>query len=440
MFLAALAGCGGKSADGGSNSGAAAVGANASGSAAPSDDSGSKYTEPVTLTFYQFYAGLSDKELDQYFIQPLKKKFPNVTLKKIYSGLQGPLDAYNILASGENPDLIYTSNYSLPIFKDAKLQEKLDDYIKKNKFDMSKFDPVILDTLKKYNSDGTYAIPFSVNVAPLFYNKAIFDKFAVPYPKDQSTWDDIVELNNRLTRQDGGVQYRGIIPPVAKQLGDQLALTYAKDNKATINNDQWKKVLELYQRFFTNQAMLDNGKIPEDKKMFFEQQTSAMYTNWADSALATLSGMAEKGQPMNWDMTTYPAFKESPGIGRRVDFHLMMVSPTSKHKDLVFEIIAYVTSEEIQMDMTKNARMTALNNNEIKKHYAENFDIMKGKNMNAIINNKSAGINPSDYDVELSGYVNQAGYDVALGRKDINTALRERQEQGDKYIAEQLAK
>jgi multiple sugar transport system substrate-binding protein len=79
-----LVGCGGKSPESGANTAPA-------GNNAPTDDSGSKNNEPVTLTFYQFYAGLSDKELDQYFIQPLKKKFPNVTLKKIYSGLQGPL-------------------------------------------------------------------------------------------------------------------------------------------------------------------------------------------------------------------------------------------------------------------------------------------------------------------------------------------------------------
>ncbi|CAG7596885.1 hypothetical protein PAESOLCIP111_00103 [Paenibacillus solanacearum] len=401
-------------------------------------------TEPITLTFYRFYAGLSDKEYNEYFVQPLQKKYPNVTLKFIYSSLTGPLSAENILVSGENPDLIYTSNYSLPIFKQLKMQENLTPMIQKTKFDMKRFDPAILEALSKYSDDGnTYAVPFSLNFAPLFYNKDIFDKFGVPYPKDQSTWDDIIALQKQLTRMDNGVQFRGIVSPVAKQFGDQLALAYAdnKTKKATLQTEQWKKALDVLKRLYEIPGATESAdKLPTDTKTFFQDQTTAMYTNWADSALGNLTDLADKGKPMNWDMTTYPSFTDAPGIGRRVDFHLMMVSPTSKHKELVFDIIRYLTSEEIQLNMTKNARMTALNNEAMKKQFGESLPVMKGKNLTGALKTKMAGITPSDYDVPVSGIVNKAGSSVALNKKDVNTALRDAQEEADKAIASEAIK
>ena len=143
---------------------------------------------------------------------------------------------------------------------------------------------------------------------------------------------------------------------------------------------------------------------------------------------------------MNWDMTTYPSFADAPGIGRRVDFHLMMVSPTSKHKELVFDIIRYLTSEELQLNMTKNARMTALNNEAMKKQFGESLPVMKGKNLAGALKTKMAGITPSDYDVPVSGIVNKAGSSVALNKKDVNTALRDAQEEADKAIASEAIK
>jgi multiple sugar transport system substrate-binding protein len=399
-------------------------------------------TEPINLTFYKFYVGLTDKEFDQYFVQPLKKKYPNVTLTLVNSGLTGPLAPENILVAGVEPDLIFTSNYSFSIFKNLKMNQNLNSYIEKTKFDLNRFDPAVVESLKKYNDDGVYAIPFSVNIAPLFYNKDIFNKFAVEYPKDQSTWDEIVTLQKKLVRNEGGVQYRGIVPPVAKQFGDQLVLSYADNatKKATLETEQWKKVLGLVKQFYEVPGMLDGDKLPTDTKTFFEQQTTAMYTNWADTALANLTNLDAKGQPMNWDMTTYPSFSDAKGIGRRVDFHLMMMSSTSKHKDLIFDIMRYMTNETIQLDMTKNARMTALNKEEIKKNYAQSFKIIEGKNLAAALKFKSAGVKPSDYDAPVSGLVNKAGSDVATNKKDINTALRTAQEEANKLIAEESAK
>lgn len=403
-----------------------------------------KNTEPVTLTFYKYFAGLTDKEFDDYFVQPVKKKFPNVTLKSVAGKVTGPTSPANIIASGENPDLIFTSNASINVFKSLQMATDLNDLIKKNKLDLKRIDPVIVDALKQYGDKGeTYAIPFSLNFAGLFYNKDIFDKFAVSYPKDLSTWDDMLELDRKLTRSDGGMQYRGIIVPEINKLGMQMSIPYLdkKTSKAAFETNGWKKAFELYTQFYQIPGMLADGKIPPRNPDFFENKLAALYPNFADQVIPALQDMKDKGVDFNWDMTTYPSFKDRPGIGMSVDFHLLMVSKSSKHPDLVFDIINYLSSDDLQLNMTKSGRMTMLDNTGMKKQYGQTMSAMQGKNIAGLLKSKSANIkDPSDYDTMVNKILQKAGFDAGMGKVDMNTAISQAQEAADKAIAEEKAK
>lgn len=50
-----------------------------------------------------------------------------------------------------------------------------------------------------------------MNIPALFYNKDIFDKFGVAYPKNGMIYEETLDLDlaRRVTRSDGGVQYLG---------------------------------------------------------------------------------------------------------------------------------------------------------------------------------------------------------------------------------------
>jgi multiple sugar transport system substrate-binding protein len=56
-------------------------------------------------------------------------------------------------------------------------------------------------------------IHFSTNI--LFYNKSIFDKAGVPYPRDDWTWDDMVQAAQKLTKRDaaGRITQFGLFLP-----------------------------------------------------------------------------------------------------------------------------------------------------------------------------------------------------------------------------------
>lgn len=64
--------------------------------------------------------------------------------------------------------------------------------------------------LKDYfEKDKIYGLPIAMINASIYYSKDIFDKFALPYPKNGMTIDETYELAKRMTRLDNGVQYRG---------------------------------------------------------------------------------------------------------------------------------------------------------------------------------------------------------------------------------------
>lgn len=400
--------------------------------------------DPVSLTLFRYYAGLTEQEFNQYIAEPIKAKFPYVTINYVSAKTTNASELEQMLASGDPADLIFTSNYSLPVVIKTGLAETLNESMKATGATLDRFEPSVVDALAKYGTTGnTYAVPFSLNFAALLYNKDIFDRFGAPYPKEMSTWDDILELSKKLTRTDGATQFRGIIMPSVKQVGDQLSLTYAdkEQHKATLYNDQWKNVFEFMAPFYAIPGASDNGKTPAALKTFIEDRTVAMNAEWISNAIGPLTELEKSGQPLNWGMTTYPSFKSSPGVGRAVDFHLMTVSKTSKHKQLAYEILNELAGEKVQTAMTRNGRLTVLNNEAIQKQFGSELPVMKGKDLSAALKSKPARmVPPTDYDVISSTFLAQGLSSMLANKKDLNTALRDAQEAADKKIAEERAK
>ena len=55
-----------------------------------------------------------------------------------------------------------------------------------------------------------YAYPANVNVNILIYNKVVFERFGVPYPRQNMTWDEFFELAKKLTHRAGAETVYGV--------------------------------------------------------------------------------------------------------------------------------------------------------------------------------------------------------------------------------------
>ncbi|MEF3304856.1 ABC transporter substrate-binding protein [Paenibacillus sp. GYB003] len=400
--------------------------------------------EPVTLKLYLHGAALADNEFQRFFAEPVKKKYPHITLEFVKDKANGGTDPNDLIAAGTYPDIMYGSNTAVFAHKDLKWVADLSEYVKKEKLDLSGVNPAVLETLGMYadKPGEMIGLPFVMNYAALFYNKDIFDKFGVGYPKDLMTWDQVIGLAKQLTRQDGGIQYVGLDFTEPDRPGGQLSLPLvdAKTGNTVINSDGWKNIFNLLKQNYDIPGYIGpNNKWTYGLNAFLKDRNLAMLPNWSDGVIGAAEELFLKGQPLNYDIAALPNFQEELGKGREVDMHLLMLSNQSKHKDDAFKVMAYMLSEEIQTAVAKAGRFPVLNKPELEKSFGSDLGSLKGKNTAGIFKAKPRKMhdNPNEYDRSIvKPRLNDAAKAVALGQKDINTALRDAQETADKQIAE----
>jgi multiple sugar transport system substrate-binding protein len=158
----------------------------------------------------------------------------------------------SLVAAGQVPDIIFTANTVLNNYHQLAVPYDLSNLIKQRNIDLSQFDPVTMKAIQEeLGPSGTMGLPFSNNYYVTFYNKEIFDKFGVAYPKDKMTWEQMTDLAKKVTREDGGTQYHGLLPGTVNTFGMGMALPYvdAKTNKPWRIRQAGRKYSRLERRF-----------------------------------------------------------------------------------------------------------------------------------------------------------------------------------------------
>jgi multiple sugar transport system substrate-binding protein len=404
-----------------------------------SDANQSANKEPVELVLYST-AATDEAEVQKKFIDPVKAKYPYINIKYIKKVGGTATDIDQLIASGQRIDIYYESvNYFHTVIN-YQLAYDMTDLIKKHNIDLSSFEPTMLDYAKAMSNNGIYGLPvWSENVI-MFYNKDLFDKFGQPYPKNGMTWDEALDLAKKMTRVDGGKQYVGFVASPAHTLrANQFSLTFLdpKTDKATINaTDKWK---QLYQTYYVNPSS-DPGyksliqslknKLPY-KDQFQVDRNLAMF-----AYLSQLDWAASRAEGMNWDIVSLPTFKELPNVGSSAYPFYWGVTAQSEHKDDAMLVIKLLTDKEYQTQQVRNATMTALKDEAIKKQFGQDSPY-KDKNLSAVFYNKYAPLPAkSMYEGDAQKPYEDAVHQAALGEIDLNTLFRTIEESVNKTVEE----
>lgn len=395
--------------------------------AAPAAD-----TSPVTLKIF-FGTGFEDKDIQTLIADPVKKKYPHISIKTLRPGQGTTIE--ELLAAGEIPDIIFTWNGDLGLFKELNLLDDLSGLALKNGVDLNRFEPVVLDAIRTVTDNKALsAIPFAVNFNALYYNKDIFDKFGVAYPKDGLTWDDLIPLGEKLSRTDNGIRYRGLDPENINRMSMPLSLTMVdpKTNKASVNNEQWRGVFELAKRIWS---------IPDNKPDKLNGTGRAQFMNDKNVAMLPVQNILNLGleqaeqKGLNWDLAQYPSYKNKPNVYGHVDTHIFAVTKPSKYKDQAMQLLSVITSDEVQLLSTRTtARLSPLRNADLKKQLGADMAFLKPKNLPAIFKSNPAPAPAfSTFEFQVRATV-QKGFENYFNGTDINTALREVEEQANQVI------
>lgn len=389
--------------------------------------------KPVKLLAYANFGGYTTERFMEVYGEWIQKKYPNFSFEIVEFG-NGP---EALIASNTKPDLILTTDPALFMLQAAKLETDLEPLIKERKFDLERFHPATLNTIRKLGDGKLVAIPVKINTEMLVYNKDLFNNFGIEYPWDGITWDETFELARELTRFVDGKQYYGfgttsfqtsvVLNPYSLELIDP------KTGKVSFNNDQWKKFITNFARF---------GEIPGYEN---SENRVALYRNIdqfrkdGDIAMAQMQNSDFPKTVGEWsfdyDFVNSPYFEDLPGLGTSPFTLNWVVSSVAAHPKEAFAAIEVMLSDEVQLDLSKQAQLSPLKNKEIRQAFGTGIETLKGKNTLALAPDRLGEASTRDQKFNIANVVlYQMFQDLINGKVDINSGLRQAEEEANIQI------
>ncbi len=175
--------------------------------AAPGAAAVAPAAEAVKLSVMAF--GQIDQPAYQALSDAWMEKNPNVTMEAVF--LPNDENYYAALqaqyAGGSNPDMASMQGWGFQIFADNGAIVGLNDLRTRDSFDYAWADNQAIKDYTERNGD-TYLVPMQVATMVMFYAKKLFDEAGMAYPTDDWTFDEFVDISQKLTKEvDGKKQW-----------------------------------------------------------------------------------------------------------------------------------------------------------------------------------------------------------------------------------------
>jgi multiple sugar transport system substrate-binding protein len=393
------------------------------------------------VIYHPYASNWSTEQLELFFGESIKKKFPNIRPKFLVGGTPGTAVPELIMAK-QAIDIVFVSvGATQTQFLDYDLGQDITPFIQTSRVDLGKFDENSIRQLKELGKGVLYGLPLFDSIAATVYNKDLFNKFGVPYPRDGMTWDELYELNKRLTVRDGSIQYYGFSAATRDTIGmnqRSAQLFRPGTDEVLVTTDVWKNLINDLARFYAvpgyNTSSAGSNAANQQKR-FFEERTTAAYITSSGLQVQRLAGM-------NFDFATFPVYPETPKSGPAPYPTNIYVTSISKHKEDAFKVLDYLTSKEFQSFAVQDGtQLPVLNDAEVKRAFGTKSQALQGKNVSALLAlQHSPPLASNSYNSIATGAVQDAIVAVVAGEKDINTALRQAEETANKTIAERKGK
>ncbi|EKN65606.1 ABC transporter binding protein [Neobacillus bataviensis LMG 21833] len=291
----------------------------------------------VKLRFATWDVG-SDVDLQQKMIDKFNKSHDNIEVTLEAYGSEYDTKITAGMGAKDAPDIMYMWNY--PQYKDA--LEPLDSYIKK---EGAEYKDNFYETLWNYNSaDGNVlGLPVGYTTHVVYYNKALFDKAGVEYPKAGWTWDDLQAAAKKLTNKESkvtGFAFPGKPDPYDFEmfLWGNNADYIDKEGNLKGNLDS-KKSIEVFDMFqnMAKQGIAITTEGSGTTEMKSGKVGMFVYGAWG------LTPFKEAG--IDYGVVELPTFKNGKSVSI-LSSSGISISKNSKHKEEAFEFIKFWTNEE----------------------------------------------------------------------------------------------
>ncbi|CRK82312.1 sugar ABC transporter substrate-binding protein [Neobacillus massiliamazoniensis] len=296
----------------------------------------------VTLRFATWDTGEALK-IEQQIAKKFQEKNPGVKVQvEAYGdGFDQKLAAS--FGAKNPPDVMYMWNF--PAYTES--LEPLDKYIEgDSEMDLNDF----YQGLFNYSSMNgkIYGMPAGFTTRVVYYNKDLFDKAHIPYPKDGWTWDDFKQIAKKLSDPSQKQYGVGLVPePDTYDLqglvwsnGGSYISNDGKKIKGVMNSPETIDALNVLSDLLKDKsAVLVGGKNQQSGDDIFKSGKIAMW----ETGVWPLQGF--KDAKINFGTVEVPSFGGKPTKGV-IAASAVSIAKDSKHKDLAYKFVKFYSSAE----------------------------------------------------------------------------------------------
>ncbi|MEH7275052.1 ABC transporter substrate-binding protein [Neobacillus vireti] len=390
-----------------------------------------KEPEKITLRWaYQWGEEKFQDSIGKY----IEKKFPHITIEVQEAGTDHAETLEQLVAAGKSPDIVTMGLMThTPFLEEIGLAYNMDELMEKEGFDLKRFDPSIIQFARNQDPNqegGLYTIPTGRATFSLHYNKDVFDILGVDYPTDDMTWEEVTELAKELTREMNGVQYRGLdldVPYDAYTQFSQSSVDPETNAVLITESEAYRRYLEMVKAVT---SIPGNYPAEEPGKLLHNWGAAFGEGNVAMAPAKTHHGWLGTD---NIDIVSFPVWKGLEGIAPSPNGNGHAITAPSEHKEAALEVIEYLFSDEVQMEMSKNGGASPLVNPDVHAVFAENKPEFHEKNLESLFIHQYA-TGPEKSAKYGDGVLWTAPIEYVNSGKDINEFLRILQEKAEENV------
>lgn len=296
---------------------------------------------------FSTWGSASEMAVLKPIIADFEKQNPGVNVELLHIPQDYFQKLHLLFASNLAPDVVFINDLNLPIY--ASRLEPLNNNIFKDKKTVTQYFKEPIETLSYQGQ--IYAVPRDVSNLVIYYNKDLFDKYGVPYPKKNWTISEFLVTAQKLTNKTTfGVSYEEDIYyalPYILSFGGGIL---DKDLETElINTPNSQAGLNFYKN------LANKYDVAPKKSQVASKTIGQMFL---DGSIAMhLSGrwMTPKyreSAKFRWDVAEFP--RGPKGSVVQADASGWAICKNSRHKDASIKFVQFLSSKQNIEKMTKS--------------------------------------------------------------------------------------
>ncbi len=304
--------------------------------------------DKTTIKFMS-WGSKSEAAIIKPLLDEFEKQNPDIKIEFMHTPQNYFQKLHLLSASGLTPDLVFVNNIYGPLYAENNIFKNLKDTFNEQERFHNK-------ALRALTYKGKlYAIPRDVSNLVVYYNKDVFDKYNVPYPREDWTFDDfLLACRNLTTDEHWGVSFReeplfwlpylwsnggGFISPDLKNI--------EIGQPESIEAIQFYSDLRNKHHFAPTKSEAGSATMAQ----LFMQGRLAMH----------LSGrwflpIYKKEIKFNWGIAKFPAGKAGSIVG--CDSSGWAISSSTKHPDEAWKLVEFLSSKNSIKKFTQSGLIT----------------------------------------------------------------------------------